>query len=98
MRAVVGALDDAVEAERVGASHQFEIVMQVSSHVAGRMLAANDQAELHCAGSPLMTLPGSSRLAFAHLSRLRRLRWRRWRISAHRTSASTRVNCRAKAP
>ena len=60
MRAEMRALDDAVKAETVGASHQFEIVAQVLNRVAGRMLATNDQAEFHRPDSSAMALSASS--------------------------------------
>src|SRR5271166_4642397 len=47
MRAEMQALEDAVNTETVGASHQVEILSQMLNRVDGRMLAANDQAELH---------------------------------------------------
>jgi hypothetical protein len=56
MRAVVRALHDAIEAKTIGASHQFDIVVQMLSHVAGRVLAADNQTELHCSASFVVPL------------------------------------------
>ena len=67
-------LDDAVEAERVGAAHQFEIVAQVRGAVARRMLAAHDQAHLHARpahSGTAMPFPASSLRALAFFARLR---------------------------
>ena len=47
VRAVMRALDDAVEPDRLGALHQFDIVAEMARDIAGRVLAADDQAELH---------------------------------------------------
>src|SRR6516164_3521325 len=71
MRTEMRALDDAVKAETVGAPYQVEIISQVLNHVAGRMLAANDQAEFHRPRSTAMPFSASSRLAFSFLSSAR---------------------------
>ena len=44
MRAIVRTLYDDTEAKAIGASHEFEIVVLTLSHVAGGMLATDNQA------------------------------------------------------
>jgi hypothetical protein len=56
VRAVVRTFCDAVETKAIGASHQFEVVVQVLNNVAGRMLAADNQTEFHRFGSFVMPL------------------------------------------
>src|SRR5437016_10067116 len=72
VRAVMRALDDAVEAERVGSAHQFEVVTQMTGGIARRVLPADDQAELHllpgAAHSGAMPFSASSFFALSFLS------------------------------
>src|SRR5207245_1390562 len=72
--AVMRALDDAVEPERVGAPHQLQIVLQMGRHVARWVLAAHHQAQLHRAPpgahSGAMPFSASSFLALSFLARL----------------------------
>src|SRR5437899_3339579 len=72
-------LDDAVEAKLFGAPHQVEIVAQMAGDVARRVLAADDQAELHracltahsgAAHSGAIPFSASSFFALSFLSRL----------------------------
>src|SRR4029077_1842601 len=55
--AVMRALDDAVEADLLGALYQLQIVAQMRRGIARRMLAADDQAQLH--RTPLATHSGA---------------------------------------
>src|SRR5205085_997117 len=72
IRAVMRALDDAVEADLLGAPYQLQIVPQMASDVARRVLPADDEAQLH--GAPLaihsgvMPFSASSFRALAFLS------------------------------
>src|SRR5580704_115982 len=74
VRAVMRALDDAVETDLLGALDQLQIVAQMSRGIARRVLAADDQAQLHraslAAHSGAMPFSVSSFLALAFLSRL----------------------------
>src|SRR2546423_11596675 len=63
------ALDDAVKADLIGAPHQFQIIAQMRGDVARRMLAADDQADLHT-HSGAMPFSVSSFFALAFFSRL----------------------------
>jgi hypothetical protein len=47
VRDAARTLYDAIEAQTIGASHQFDIVVKMSSHVAGRTLAVDNQPEHH---------------------------------------------------
>src|SRR5258708_19911074 len=62
------ALDDAIEAELVGAPHQLQIVAQMAGDVARRMLAANNEAQLHRAHSGIMPFSASSFFALSFLA------------------------------
>src|SRR6266478_5606481 len=68
--AVMRALDDAVKAERFGAPHELQIVAQMRSDVARRVLAANNEAQLHCAHSGVMPFSASSFFALSFLASL----------------------------
>src|SRR5580704_10424100 len=69
------ALDDAVEADLLGAPYQFQIVTQMRGDVARRVLAADDEAQLHrtrlAVHSGIMPFSASSFFALAFLSSLR---------------------------
>jgi hypothetical protein len=68
MRAEMPTIEDAVKAYTLSALHQVEIVSPVLNRVAGRVLAANDQAEPHGLCS-VVSSSGSSCLALWFLSR-----------------------------
>src|SRR6185312_583811 len=63
MRAEMRPLDDTVEAEPVGGADEVEIVAQMPGGVTGRVLAADDQAQLHSD----MPLSANSFLALSFL-------------------------------
>src|SRR5579863_128517 len=68
------ALDDAVKAKLVGAPHEVEIVAQMGAGVARRVLAADNEAQLHRAHlshSGAMPFSASSFRALAFLSSVR---------------------------